>query len=268
MKNLKNFDAFVNESLKTYDMDNAKKVLLAEFERLGITDVYINTDLDMFRYFNKMAHDLRREETDYQVDKMINITFGNKTGDVKNALDNIAKVQLAFEKVGWFPAKIRLESGEFRPPAGPRGGGSAPKQAEYKSFAHIKQYPNDLKLITVTLDPTYEDLYKGDSRTFWHVTKKENLASIMKKGLLPKTHMKRTYYPQRIHLATKKSNAEFILPELINEEPGEYVMLEVTVPDNVPIYNDTRFNRAGVYVLNPIAPSNIKQVEMAERKAA
>jgi hypothetical protein len=261
MKHISTYKSFLNESLNSYEMDIAKKAMAAEFARLGIKDVRINTDMDTMRYVTKEL------KSTYETDKLIRVEFGTKTGKCEDAVDRMDDVLKAFEKVGWFPAEIRVTYGKWIGPKSDIGLGLGKMSKEYKTVADA-EFPKDTRTISFILDPIYDDKVKPVDRTFWHITKKENVPSIMSKGLLPKTHSKRTYYPQRIFLATTRYNAEFIMPEIKREDPGEYVVLKVKVPENIQVYKDTRFKNAGVYVLNPIAPENISVADAEQKQAA
>jgi hypothetical protein len=256
MKHIKTYSQLF-ETLKSYDMTSAKKVLTREFANLGITDFWISTDQDMKDRIGK----------DYELDKLIILVFGGKTGDVKNVIEQMDKVLYVFEKIGWFPALLNYEYGKWDPPAGPGGHGVGKKKGEIKDMKNIV-LPKDTRYLHFVLDPYFDDEVQPEDRTFYHATKKENVERIMKQGLLPKSHSKRTYYPQRIFLANNLKGVEFILPQLKGEEKGEYVILKVTVPKNIGIFTDTRYKGYGVYILDPIGPENIELMEPSKLKQA
>lgn len=249
MKNIKTYDTFINESLKSYDMRSAKKVIAAELERLVGKDFWITTDQDLSDRFGG----------GYDVDKMIIVELGTKTGNGKKIKSVFNDVLAVFDKVGWFPANITVSYGKWQAPKGKLGGGSGDKSMGFKNVKYV-EFPSNTRTISFTLDPVYDDIASTKGGDYYHVTKMENMDRILTHGLLPKSHSKRSYYPQRIYLATDIKSAEIILPELAREDPGRYVMLQVHVPDNIPIYKDTRYKHGGVYVLNPIAPENISPV--------
>jgi len=271
MKHIKSFQLF--ETLKSYDMAVARKVLLSEFKNLRITDVLIWTDEDIYSDENSYSHeDYKRrlakgEKKNDILDKLIMVTIGSKTGDCKNIIKNIDKVFYAFEKVGWFPASVDYEYGKWTPPKSEKGAGVGALKGKQKDMSKLK-FPEDTHYIHIVLDPIYDDQINPIDRTFYHVTKKEIAEKIMKEGLLPKSKSKRTYYPQRIFLSKTLIGAEGILPQLKYEDKGDYVILEVKVPKNINIFKDTRYKSEGVYILDPISPDNIKQLEENKLKQA
>jgi len=271
MKYIKPFALF--ETLKSYDMVTARKVLLAEFKNLGITDVRISIDDDLYsgefsymkdEYDKRIAKGEKRNDI---LDKLILVTFGGKTGDNKIVLDNIDKVLYAFDKIGWFPASVNYEYGNWTPPKGPKGAGVGEIRKEETDMSKLKM-PDDTHYIHFALDPIYDDKIESKNRIFYHVTKKEIADKIMKEGLLPKSKSKRSYYPQRIFMSKTLQGAEDILPQLKREDNGEYVILKVVIPENIDIYKDTRYKQEGVYVLDPIRPDNIELIEPTELKQA
>lgn len=272
MKHIKSFQLF--ETLKTYDMAVAKKVLAREFTSLGIKDFRIFTDEDVYldpdnkwskeEYDEKIKHGMTRNEI---LDKLIMVTFdGGKKGDCKNVIKNIDKILYAFDKVGWFAARAEYEYGKWTPPVTDKGSGVGEKRSgDIFDMKELKNMPEDTHYIHIVLDPIYDDEVKS-TRIFYHVTKKEIADKIFKEGLLPKSHSKIVYYPQRIYMSKTLHGAESILPQLRYVDHGNYVILKVTVPENISIYKDTRYKDEGVYILDPVSPEHILIAEPTQIK--
>ena len=279
MKHIKSFQLF--ETLKSYDMSVARKVLLSEFKNLGITDVQIWTDEDIYSDENSYSHEefkrrlAKGESKNDILDKLIMINIGSKTGNCEIAIKNIDKILYTFDKIGWFPARGDYEYGKWTAPKSEKGGGVSAKKGTMTDMSNLN-FPKDTHYIQFVLDPIYDDAITIKDRVFYHVTNKETADKILKEGILPKSHSKRTFYPQRIYLSRTLIGAKGILPQLKYEnernkigKPGEeYVILKVRIPENIDIYKDTRYKQEGVYILNAVGPDNIELLKQTELKQA
>jgi hypothetical protein len=81
-------------------------------------------------------------------------------------------------------------------------------------------------------------------KTYYHVTPKENLSSVMKYGLIPQVGewSKELNEGKAVFLFPTEADMEDALQNWLGDcfnEDDELVSLEITLPDNFPIQNST-----------------------------
>lgn len=94
----------------------------------------------------------------------------------------------------------------------------------------------------------------------YHVTRRENVESILRNGLEPKTSSRPNLhrYRNRIFLATSKAGAEKTLENFIRVDGDhDYVILKIDPTAVTPIFIDQEFKRFGAWTPTPIPPSAI-----------
>lgn len=110
-------------------------------------------------------------------------------------------------------------------------------------------------------------------KTFWHVTTKARLPSILKKGLLPKKEKRGQGFESsepRIYLFKSKADMEdgidnWLGDELPEDEP--LVILKINLPDSVKVMDDPELSLSAVTVSEPIDPKFIKIEKIEETES-
>ena len=265
MLHLESFDSFVNETLRSHSVSVALKVIARELGRIGFEDrdFSLGSDYYMYNLSKSYRDDIDRQArksgqpVDEVIDKAVRINIGAKLGKtydvhpVRMLADNFERVMHVIEASGWFMASATVYTLT-------RGG--TPESTRTTSVEELRRFvsraDNKIDLVTMDLDPYY-DTEQDRLPVYYHATHVGNVEAILRNGLMPKSHSKRSYYPQRIFLATSLECVRNIIPQLKGEDGGEYAILEVKPPKDLKLYRDTRFRGCGVYAVDPIGPDRI-----------
>jgi hypothetical protein len=116
--------------------------------------------------------------------------------------------------------------------------------------------------VYLRIQPKYgEEVTIEVPEILYHVTDSRYISNIKKIVLTPKTKSKLAYHPERVYLARTKS-AAVIIADRMEELNGNYkpIILKIDrnkLPKQTIFFNDTDFNKKGVYILGNIPPSAI-----------
>jgi len=108
---------------------------------------------------------------------------------------------------------------------------------------------------------------------YYHVTPAKNVASILRRGLIPKGAGSRGGYSPalkhttHIYLWTSLKSAYFFMDEMseYHEEPHKLAVLEVTVPQSTRLYADPEMGldlSDGGFIRGVISPANVKLLDV------
>jgi len=134
------------------------------------------------------------------------------------------------------------------------------------AVADEKEDATDAKrLFGNTLDQVFFKEENISESNFYHITKKDNLSSIKKYGILPKKNKEMANEPFGIFLFTSKNDAEDAVVNWLGDRFDEEEELVMLTLDSSYI-RDIKQSIAGyeVYTENPIDPQAIKNIMLLE----
>ena len=150
------------------------------------------------------------------------------------------------------------------------------KQFNYH-ITKIDKFKDDWLIV---IEPRYsEDMteyLRKKTDIFYHITHKDNLKKIFKRGLTPKVGKTRIqggyrYFPEKVFLLADSEYAESNIEEIIQNKQlsdEDYVILKIDLKDhNIGLYKDDFYNdEEFVYTYEAIPPKLLTVVELEDLK--
>lgn len=265
-KHIYNFEQFkLNETLKSYNVDVAEKMLDNFFQKRGynkkifleetksphyriITDKYtLHRMLQDYKkdsyvkYFAEAGLDIGKtiENTKKQIE---NFKYGdiNISAD-KNDPETAKELLKLIESMGYFVSYIST---------GERGESLQDKKL-------IEDTLTKAERISIGIEPYYDEKVSFEGEYLYHTTDKRNIDKIKKFGLVPKSKNTRSFYPERIYLSPNEIWMETIKNQLSSDKSGEYVNMRIKNFKGLNLYKDLRF-KGGFFTYDNISPEHIE----------
>ena len=145
---------------------------------------------------------------------------------------------------------------------------------------HITKIDNFRDDWLIVIEPRYsEDMteyLRKKTDIFYHITHKDNLKKIFKRGLTPKVGKTRIqggyrYFPEKVFLLADSENSDINIEEIIQNKQlsdEDYVILKIDLKDhNIGLYKDDFYNyEEFVYTYEAIPPELLTIVELEDIK--
>jgi len=147
----------------------------------------------------------------------------------KGVLTHLDKIEQILKQIGWY---IRDKN--------------------YKEFNYKRE---------IIIEPKFDIkiLKKDIPLVLYHVTDEKYVEKIKKKGLLPRSHSKLTYHPERVYLCTSGS-MDYLANEFYKNYGMEPVILSIDMEKlNIDLYMDRNMQTA-FYTTDSIPPTSIKGI--------
>lgn len=193
---------------------------------------------------------------------------------------DINNIFTQMDKMGWYPSSTfpndEIYNAEPYTPA------------VLKQLLHSKKLDigDNITSITQVFEPEFADEYKSKTKCIYHATPASNVGNILKKGLIPSHHDRKSHHPDRIYCAVTEKDAYDIASMLANndreheldggvdsflnnmfgihskDKDKQYAIFAVYYKklENVKWYKDINYKK-GVYTNSPIPVSAIKLVK-------
>lgn len=271
MKHINKFQDFLNETLKSNQLDVVSKKLDNFFQKRNFNkkgDFLVDVKSPYYqivndRHFLKQRLEGYKDNEDDLTKRMIEKGFNQeelikqaqedlddfKYGDVFIFTDyntpEIANELLnLIESIGYFVSVFHLESDELE---------------NLKDKTKIKEELEKSKRISIAIEPYFDDKVKFDGEYLYHTADSKTINKIMKHGLIPKTKNTRSFYPKRVYLSPNLEWMESIKQQLKGDKQGDYVDLKIKNFEGLSLYKDVRFN-GGFYTYDNIHPKYIEVI--------
>lgn len=113
--------------------------------------------------------------------------------------------------------------------------------------------------ISIMIEPNFDSKVDFNGEYLYHSTEKQYLEKILKIGLAPKSKNTRSFYPERIYLSPNVEYLKAIKGQLSIDKVGDYVDLKIKNFPELDLYKDVRF-KGGFYTYDNIHPKYIEVI--------
>lgn len=251
MRNIIDFDKFVNETLKSDKVNIVVRKLDSLFSKFGLTkevsyfsenqnSYNITTDVSqMERLIRGGVSDNFKQELEKFIkeftygDISITIKSGGKTKLISELISLI-------ESVGYFISVLSIDGFDVRDKS--------------KIDEYLYKGGNNIFMM---IEPNYDEKVSFKGKYLYHTTDLKSLNKILKYGLIPKSKNTRSFYPSRIYLSPSEEMMLKIQQELKGDKAGDYVNLRIDNFEGLSLYKDLRY-KGGFFTYDNIHPKYIE----------
>lgn len=264
-----NYYNFINETLKSYEIDVVDKKISTFFTQFGFNkkDGFLATTKSPYFMIHSDREYLKKRIIDYQNKKnfvtkeMMKLGYKQESL-IQNAKDDLSnfsygdififtdyntpeiteKLLHLIDTVGYFVSSVRLGDEKLT------------------DKSKIEDTLKNLDKISIIIEPKFDKKVNYTGEYLYHTTDKKYLDKILKFGLIPKSKNTRSFYPERIYLSPDETYLLSIKDQLSKDKNGEYVDLKIRNFQGLNLYKDVRF-KGGFYTYDNIHPKYIDVIK-------
>ncbi len=177
MKNIHNFDSFVNEGLIKSQSSAILKRMLTKFFKSKKMKFYFG--------MQSTAWEDGRTALNYSVRVFFN---NDKILDDMSIFDNLLKL---ISNLGWYIAVVTFDGDQIT------------FDGDVKDLYNAMKHSGEADVM-LNVERKFEPKVKAETKVMYHITDKRYLARIKHDGLVPRSKMKLSYHPERVYVADIK----------------------------------------------------------------
>ncbi len=273
MSIISKYSDFLNETLKSYEIEVVVKKLANFFDNLGFTRKYNFTETKS-PYYQLVT------DREYMKRELLKYKTGEGAGDIElKYIKKLPKDKRELMVNSYERALEEFKYGDitiFTDKNSPEITDSLLHLINTSGYFVSTIMKTGLKIdkkdirnhlinqdrISIMIEPNFDSKVDFKGEYLYHSTEKQYLEKILKIGLAPKSKNTRSFYPERIYLSPNIEYLKAIKDQLSIDKFGDYVDLKIKNFSGLELYKDVRY-KGGFFTYNNIHPKYIEVINSA-----